>query len=482
MSFALASLLICLSAAESTASGAGATAAAASGKRRFLARSQGEGQQCGRSGSDGQFYGDCAAGLACVPPAEGAAPGAPSVCHKVCGTFGADEDVVTSFTCSSGQTCSGKAATPCREWAGECYLYCAGEPVKEEGGPASATCIAMAPTAGSQTRRVKGSSCGTSGSDGQFYGDCAAGLACVPPAEGAAPGAPSVCHKVCGSFGADGDEVTSFTCSSGQTCSGKAATPCREWAGECYLYCDGADRRLSDAQGEGKQLRHERLGRPVLRRLRRWTCVRAAGGGRCPRRSQRLPQGLRQLRGRRGRGDQLHLQQRPDVGSDGHFYGDCSSGLECVPPAEGAALGTPSVCHKVCGSFGDDGDEVTGTCSTGQTCSGKAATPCREWAGECYLYCDGADRRLSDAQGEGKQCGTSGSDGHFYGDCSSGLECVPPAEGAALGTPSVCHKVCGSFGDDGDEVTGTCSTGQTCSGKAATPCREWAGECYLYCL
>ncbi|CAK0836899.1 unnamed protein product, partial [Prorocentrum cordatum] len=561
---------------------------------------QQEGQQCGSSGSDGHFYGDCSPGLACVPPADGdAMVGAPSICHKVCGSFGADGDHVNgtcsaSQTCSGKaatpcrvrgcQTCSGKAATPCRKWAGECYMYCDGADrrlAQGEGqqcgssgsdghfyGDCSSGLECVAPAAGSpvgapstcqKVGQQEGQQCGSSGSDGHFYGDCSPGLACVPLADGdAMVGAPSICHKVCGSFGADGHHVNG-TCSASQTCSGKAATPCREWAGECYMYCKGG------AAG-GAAVRQQRLGRPLLRRLLSWTRMRAAGrwrrdGGR----SQHLPQGVRQLRSRRGP-CQRHLQREPDVfwqgghalpgvgwrvlhvlrrrgaaggaavrqqrlgrakgssvaaaartvtstataprdssvwllprgsplgapstcqkvgqqegqqcgssGSDGHFYGDCSHGLACVPPADGDAMvGAPSICHKVCGSFGADGDHVNGTCSASQTCSGKATTPCREWVGECYMYCDGADRRL--AQGEGQQCGSSGSDGHFYGDCSSGLEChlpeggaaggaavrssgsdghfygdcspglacVPPADGDAMvGAPSICHKVCG---------------------------------------
>jgi len=54
------------------------------------------------------------------------------------------------------------------------------------------------------------------------------------------------------------------------------------------------------------------------------------------------------------------------------------------------------------------------------------------------MYCEGARRRLQ--QQEGEQCGRSGSTGYFYGDCSSGLQCVPPADGAAPGTPSICHE------------------------------------------
>jgi len=89
-------------------------------------------------------------------------------------------------------------------------------------------------------------------------------------------------------------------------------------------------------------------------------------------------------------------------------------------------------------------------------------------------------RRLDQQQGE--QCGNSGSTGFFYGKCSSGLRCVPPAEGAAPGTPSICHKTCGSFGEDGVHAdSSACSKGQTCTGKAAEPCRWWAGDCYMYC-
>ncbi|CAK0816444.1 unnamed protein product [Prorocentrum cordatum] len=284
-------------------------------------------------------------------------------------------------------------------------------------------------------------------------------------------------------------------------------------AGECYMYCDGADRRL--AQGEGQQCGSSGSdGHFYGDCSSGLECVAPAAGS---------PVGAPSTCQKVG---QQEGQQCGSSGSDGHFYGDCSSGLACVPLADGEAMvGAPSICHKVCGSFGADGDHVNGTCSASQTCSGKAATPCREWAGECYMYCDGADRRLAQGEGqqcgssgsdghfygdcssglecvapaagspvgapstcqkvgqqEGQQCGSSGSDGHFYGDCSSGLACVPPADGEAMvGAPSICHKVCGSFGADGDHVNGTCSASQTCSGKAATPCREWAGECYMYC-
>jgi len=90
-----------------------------------------------------------------------------------------------------------------------------------------------------------------------------------------------------------------------------------------------------------------------------------------------------------------------------------------------------------------------------------------------------AARRLS--QGEGEQCGRSGSTGYFYGDCAGGLQCVPPAAGSPPGAQSVCHRLCGSFGGGSDSVTASCADGQTCSGRAALPCREWAGDCYLYC-
>ncbi|CAK0845713.1 unnamed protein product [Prorocentrum cordatum] len=82
-----------------------------------------EGEQCGSSGSTGHFYGFCADGLVCVPPAAGSPPGAPSICHRFCGSFGSGGHRVNG-SCADGQTCSGSAALPCLDWAAECYLYC----------------------------------------------------------------------------------------------------------------------------------------------------------------------------------------------------------------------------------------------------------------------------------------------------------------------------------------------------------------------
>jgi len=223
---------------------------------------QPEGQQCGLSGSSGYFFGNCSAGLACVPPADGSPPGTPSICHEVCGSFGGADGDHIDATCGTGQTCSGKAATPCRPWAGECYLYCDGAERRlaqgdgqqcgtsgSDGhfyGDCSEGLECVAPATGSpvgtpstcqKAGQPEGQQCGLSGSSGYFFGNCSAGLACVPPADGSPVGTPSICHEVCGSFGgADGDHINA-TCGTGQTCSGKAATPCRPWAGECYLYC-----------------------------------------------------------------------------------------------------------------------------------------------------------------------------------------------------------------------------------------------------
>ncbi|CAK0836902.1 unnamed protein product, partial [Prorocentrum cordatum] len=113
MAPAFVMLPVCLYAIGSMSPGAEAKEHAVSGNRRFLAKAQSEGQQCGSSGSDGHFYGDCSSGLECVAPAAGPPVGAPSTCQKV----------------------------------------------------------------GQQV----GQQCGSSGSDGHFYGDCSPGLACVPP-------------------------------------------------------------------------------------------------------------------------------------------------------------------------------------------------------------------------------------------------------------------------------------------------------------
>ncbi|CAK0861904.1 unnamed protein product, partial [Prorocentrum cordatum] len=53
----------------------------------------------------------------------------------------------------------------------------------------------------------------------------------------------------------------------------------------------------------------------------------------------------------------------------------------------------------------------------GQMCPGKAAAPCGERAGECRARCNDVSLFM---QGEGQQCGASGSGGHFCGS-SRGL-------------------------------------------------------------
>ncbi|CAK0805668.1 unnamed protein product [Prorocentrum cordatum] len=255
--------------------------------------------------------------------------------------------------------------------------------------------------------------CGRRGADGHFYSDCDVGLECVPPMDFAPRGSPNVCREICGRFGPQGVKVTSL-CSNGQACLGRQRAICPSQDFECLLYCTE-----EPVKQEGE------------------------------------------LCGR--------------YGSDGYFYSGCDVGLECVPPT-GQVAGAPSTCRKVCGSIGPRGDEVTSTCSTGQTCSGRSMSPCPLWAGECYLYCaDEPFRR------EGEKCGRAGSDGFFYTDCAVGLQCVPPADSDPSGTPSFCRKVCGTFGPDGDTVTGACSNGQTCSGRVAATCPDWARECFLHC-
>lgn len=257
-----------------------------------------------------------------------------------------------------------------------------------------------------------GEQCGRRGSDGHFYSDCDVGLECVPPMDGAPRGTPSVCREVCGRFGPSGVKVTS-ACGSGKTCSGREGIFCSTGR-ECFLYCSE-----EPVNQEGEM------------------CGR--------------------------------------YGTDGYFYSGCDLGLECVPPT-GEAVGAPSTCHRVCGSFGPQGDEVTSTCGSGQTCSGRSVVPCPAWAGECYLYCTDVP-----GTGDGEECGRAGSDGFFYTDCAVGLQCVPPADSDPPGTPSFCRRVCGSFGPDGDRVKRACGSGQTCSGRVTATCPEWASECNLHC-
>jgi len=80
--------------------------------------------------------------------------------------------------------------------------------------------------------------------------------------------------------------------------------------------------------------------------------------------------------------------------------------------------------------------------------------------------------------GEWAQCGNSTFNGfHDYGECDEGLICVLPAQGATNDTPSICHKICGSYTkestgvvDDHVDASITCLPGDQCSGYAATPC------------
>lgn len=197
-------------------------------------------------------------------------------------------------------------------------------------------------------------------------------------------------------------------------------------------------------------------------------------------------------------------------------------------------LGAPNVCKEpgkqVCGSFGGGAEVVTSTCGAGQVCEGRTDTPCRPWAGECALYCVNSTSATKPSQQQkGEHCGASGSTGYFYGDCASGLVCEPSFVGAWIpglphvcqepskkvgeqcktsgssdsvhgdcgrglacvaaassessnSTSSTCHQVCGSFGQHHImRVNRTCGAGQSCACQAGTPCREWAGECYMYC-
>ncbi|CAK0863606.1 unnamed protein product [Prorocentrum cordatum] len=136
-------------------------------------------QQCGNWGSTGQWQGSCCSGLVCeLPPY--AVPGASKVCSYP------------------------PRPTP-------------------------------APTpSGNQV----GEKCGSWGSTGQYYGQCASGLVCAPPAN-SMPGTANVCANVCGSFGSDGDSVTAG-CNRMQSCKCRATLPCSPWkpgAEGCYMYC-----------------------------------------------------------------------------------------------------------------------------------------------------------------------------------------------------------------------------------------------------
>jgi len=104
----------------SMASGALAKEGASSGNRRFLAKAQSEGQQCGSSGSD-DFYGDCSAGLECMDPAAGSPSGTPRTCQQM----GQQETSLLATAARptawfvTRQWCGGGSAMA-RLWAGQC--------------------------------------------------------------------------------------------------------------------------------------------------------------------------------------------------------------------------------------------------------------------------------------------------------------------------------------------------------------------------
>jgi hypothetical protein len=435
------------------------------------------GQVCG-TGSDGKSYGQCDVGLECMPRVDGAGD---SICQQVCGTFGPSGDMVTG-SCNYGETCSGRAPMPCKEWFGECFLYCTSRPP-----------------------RLEGQSCGNTGSSGNFTNDCAIGLECAPRVEGGQLGPYSVCRKVCGHFGPSGDRIIS-ACMNGQTCSGRTAFPsCPKETMDCQLYCTDWPYKLEGQNCGGSSSGDQFYGH-------------CGEGFECvPQRSSsgsviNAPSICRKVCGTFGPyGDRVKslckygqtCSGRPNVpcldwndecylycteerarqegeqcgrrGPDGHFYSDCDIGLECVPPMDFAPRGTPNVCRKVCGSFGPNGAKVTSTCSNGQTCLGREGVVCPKTDRDCFLYCT-----EEPVKQEGEVCGRIGSDGYFYSGCDIGLECVPPT-GQVAGAPNTCQKVCGSFGALGDKVTTTCRNGQTCSGRSVVPCPAWAGECYMYC-
>jgi len=323
-----------------------------------------KGEVCGVWGSTGYHYGPCLSNLTCTAPPRSHMIGGHDTCQQVCGHFGTDGEAING-TCAAGEVCAGRSNTPCRAWAGECFMYCVNA------------------TNHHHTKQQEGEWCGASGSTGYFHGECASGLVCEPDVW--MPGAPNVCKepgkKVCGSFGG-GSEVVTSICGDGQACEGRASTPCRPWAGECLMYCVNSTSLTTDTQT--KQQKGEWCG---------------------------------------------------TSGSTGYYYGECADGLVCEFPFIGAWLeGTPHVCQE----------------------------PSKK---------------------VGEECETDGSASSVYGDCGRGLACVAASPlDASNSTSSTCHQVCGSFGENHLlRVNQTCSAGQSCSCWTGTPCREWAGECYMYC-
>lgn len=223
-------------------------------------------------------------------------------------------------------------------------------------------------------------------------------------------------------------------------------------------------------------------------------------------------------------------------GSFGYVHSACGSNLTCTPPPASHGMFGQHTCQQVCGSFGLDGEKLNGTCSAGQVCT-RAETPCRPWAGECFMYCaDAANRTSQTKQQKGGWCGAGAGmyTGTFYGECADSLVCEPDvwmpgtfwmpmmpgapnrcqepgkkvgeqcsANGVAgsingdcghslacvapLGKSTAsktCQQMCGvSWGASNltQKVSGACSAGKSCSCKASMPCHDETGECYMYC-
>lgn len=125
-------------------------------------------------------------------------------------------------------------------------------------------------------------------------------------------------------------------------------------------------------------------------------------------------------------GDRTLGETCGNCASTSYYNGDCASYLVCTPPAV----------------------MVPGACST----------------------CQYSGRAL------GAQCGQN-ADGYDYGTCAFGLTCWKPST-APPGAYTRCVAVCDEdFTKPGE---GTCTYG-SCTCRAPTPCRGWAGECSVYC-
>lgn len=222
-----------------------------------------------------------------------------------------------------------------------------------------------------QAKQQKGEWCGASGFTGYFHGECASGLVCKPDAW--MPGAPNTCQepgkKVCGSFGGNGEKISS-KCGAGQVCS-RVDTPCRAWAGECVMHCvDSANH-----QNQKKQQKGEWCGENKFTGVFRGDC---ASGLVCETDAW-MPgtPGVCQKPGKKV-GEQCKIS-----GSASVVNGDCGRSLACVTPA--AASNTSTTCQQMCAGFGAWG--VSGACSAGKSCSCKAHSPWCQWTGQCDMYC-----------------------------------------------------------------------------------------------